>query len=103
MKNQKSGKQQVVPVLLETGVSALVNPKSIPEIKWTHHHGKTADGEQVHSLQSIKIGTSLILRKNTGGPVLSVLQAEFEVAAVQILTEMGYKMQAPAGPPPSAR
>ena len=86
---------KTVPIILDTGITATMKPQDIPEDKWSHHHGKTAAGQQVNSLQSATIGKSLILRKNTGGPVLSVSQAEFEVAAVQILAGMGYKMQAP--------
>ncbi|HBB44210.1 MAG: hypothetical protein UW27_C0003G0037 [Parcubacteria group bacterium GW2011_GWA1_44_13] len=99
MKSQKKGSHQtnkIVPIVLDTGITATMKPQDIPEDKWNHHHGKTATGQKVDSLQSATIAKSLILRKNTGGPVLSVSLAEFEVAAVQILTGMGYKMQAPA-------
>lgn len=95
-KNQKGGKYQAVPVILASGVPAMINPNDISQDKWTHHHGKTATGQQVNSLQSVSIGDSLLIRKNTGGPTLSVSQAEFEVAAVQVLSGMGYKVQAPA-------
>lgn len=96
-KNQKGTKKQAIPVILSPGFPAMIIPNEISQDKWTHHHGKTATGQQVNSLQSVCIGDSLLIRKNIGGPTLSVSQAEFEVAAVQILSGMGYKMQAPAG------
>lgn len=96
-KNQKGNNNTTVPVILEPGIMAAINPHDIPESKWDHHHGKTATGVKVNSLQSVSIGESLLIRKNTGGPTLSVSMAEFEVAAAQILTGMGYKMQAPTG------
>ena len=90
-------KQKFVPFITAEGIQASINPKDIPESMWDHHHGKTATGVKVNSLQSVTFGDSLLIRKNTGGPTLSVSTAEFEVAAVQILTGMGYKMQAPTG------
>lgn len=91
--NQKGIRKMAVPVIIENGIIATINPKDIPESMWDHHHGKTATGVKVNSLQSITFGDSLLIRKNTGGPTLSVSKAEFEVAAVQILTGMGYKVQ----------
>lgn len=86
-----------VPVIVAGGITAFVNPNTIPEDKWDHHHGQTASGAKVNSLQSTEVGESLIIRTETGGPSLSVSKNEFEVAAVQILSKMGYRMQPPTG------
>ena len=95
MKNQKGVQNQVVPVMLSSGITAFVNPKNIPMENWTHYHGKTAAGQQVNSLRGQIIGKSLLIQGNKG-PTLSVTNDEAEVFAVKFLTDMGYKMQAPA-------
>lgn len=89
-------KKLVVPVTLDNGIIALVDPKSIPQEKWIHYHGKTATGQQVNSMLGTKIGKSLLIQGNKG-PTLSVTCDEAEVFAVKFLSDMGYKMQAPAG------
>lgn len=98
-KNRKGSTRtkKVIPFTTAEGLSAFVSPDTIPQEKWNHHHGQTASGQKVNSLQTTTIGDSLLIRTGKGGPTLSVTHDEFEVAAVQILGEMGYKLTPPAG------
>lgn len=89
-----STQQKVVPVIFADGINGFINPNTIPDSKWNYHHGKTATGQKVNSMKTTKIGESLLIQGNTG-PTLSVTQDEFEVAAMQILTEMGYSIKSP--------
>ena len=97
MKNKANfqGNKAKVPVITNEGITAFVNPNDIPSDKWEHHHGQTATGIKVNSLLSFKVGDSLLLRTKTS-LTLSVSQDEFEVAAVQLLTDMGYEITVPA-------
>lgn len=94
---QGNKRTQTVPVQLKGGLMARVNPQDIPSSKWDHHHGKTADGQQVNSLRTAKIDDSILIRNGEGGPTFSTTIGEFEVAAVQILSGIGYDVKAPAG------
>ena len=77
--NAGSKFQKFVPVILAGGIKATVNPNDIDESKWKHHHGKTAAGVQVNSMQSIQVGDSVLLRQKTGAPAISVAADELEV------------------------
>lgn len=94
-KTQGIQKQKSVPFIMESGTKAFVNPADISQSKWNYHHGKTAAGQEVQSLQTTEMGNSLLIRKDNSGPTLSVSQDEFEVAAVQILTAKGFSIKAP--------
>lgn len=97
MKTNKGMKKSAVPVILDSGITAFVDPKSIPQDKWIHYHGKTAAGQQVNSMRGQKIGQSLLIQGNKDTTTISVTNDEAEVFAVKFLTGMGYKMQAPTG------
>lgn len=96
-RGQQPAQQKNVPIITACGTPAFVNPNDIAQGKWNHHHGETASGQKVNSMQTTMIGDSILLRTGNGGPTLSVTQAEFEVAAAQILTGMGYTLQVPQG------
>ena len=97
MQKGNSSMTKTVPVQLSGGIIARIDPAQISSDNWIHHHGKTATGKTVNSLKTATIGDSILLRKSTGGPTFSTPAADFEVAAVQILDGMGYKIQAPMG------
>ena len=95
--NQAQKQSKTVPFIMENGTKAFVNTAEISQSKWNYHHGKTAAGQEVQSLQSTEVGNSLLIRKDNSGPTLSVSQDEFEVAAVQILTAKGFTVKSPNG------
>lgn len=95
--NQGNKRTQTVPVLLKGGLMARVNPQDIPDNKWDHHHGTTANGVKVNSLKTTKIDDTILIQNGSGGPTFSTTMGEFEVAAVQILSGLGYDVTAPAG------
>lgn len=95
--NKGNKRTQTVPVQLKGGIMVRVNPLDIPQGKWDHHHGKTAAGQQVNSLRTAKIDDTILIRNGEGGPTFSTTMGEFEVAAVQILSGLGYDVTAPAG------
>ena len=97
MQKGNSSMTKTVPVQLSGGIIARIDPSQISSDNWIHHHGKTATGKTVNSLKTAMVEESILLRNNIGGPMFSTPRADFEVAAVQILNGMGYKIQAPIG------
>jgi len=88
------GNKQILKTVDEKGITQFTDANKIPQSLWESHHGKTAAGNQVHSLQTIVIGESVLIRTNAGRAI-SVLQDELEVCAKQFLQEKGYQIQAP--------
>lgn len=94
--NKKSQQKKWVPITLDNGVQAFVNPYGIPKNLFEHHHGKTATGQQVNSMRSLTIGATTLLQNGSGGPFLSVPTTDLEVLAKQFLAGKNYSVQPPA-------
>lgn len=94
--NKKSyQKNKSVPVTLENGIQAFVNPQNIPDVFWKRHHGKTAAGQEVNSIKTATIGATTLLQNGNGGPFLAVPTDDLEVFAKQFLAGKDYAIQAP--------
>ena len=89
----KASTAHFIPFVMPDGTTATTTRDKIQG--WTPHHGKTAAGQQVKSLQSKVIGESLFVTKIGGGPVLSAGKDEFEVFAMQYLTGLGFTVTPP--------
>lgn len=76
---------------MHEGLTATIDASQISN--WRTHHGTTASGQKVNSMQSTSIGDSIILK--SGQAMLSVSQADFEVMSVQYLTEIGFSITPP--------
>jgi len=94
MKKSYSKRTRLVPVNLEDGTSAKIDANSISG--WDVHHGITAKGVKVNSLNSKRIGNSIILRAGESNTAFSVSADEFEVASVQLLKDQGYEVKPPS-------
>lgn len=95
---QKSGsnnKSLLVPVTLDNGIQAFVNPFKIPDENWTRHHGKTAAGQQVNSMKTCTVDRTVLLQNGFGGPVLAVPITDLEVLAKNVLASKNYTIQSP--------
>ena len=86
---------KLVPVILEGGIKAFVDPSSISDEKWTRHHGKTATGQQVNSMKTCEIGKTILLQNGVGGPTLAVPINDLEVLAKQFLASKSYAVEVP--------
>ncbi len=93
MKKSYNKKPRLIPVSLEDGTDAKIDANSLSG--WDVHHGTTAKGAKVNSLNSKCIGNSIILRGAESDAAFSVDMDEFEVASVQILKGLGYKVDPP--------
>ena len=94
-KFQRQGNKNLVPVVLENGIQALINPCAISEKDWTRHHGKTAGGVEVNSLETYTVDESTLIRTGRGKLVLSVPTDDLEVFAKQFLAGKNYGIVAP--------
>lgn len=90
MKSTSNKKIRLIPLTLDDGTTAKIDANSLKD--WNVHHGKTAKGVQVDSLNSKNVGKTIFLKSGENGPAFSIKKDEFEVAAVQILQDMGYKV-----------
>jgi len=91
MKKSNHKKARLIPVTLEDGTNAKIDANSLSG--WDVHHGTTAKGAKVNSLNSKRIGNTIVLRGGESDPAFSVDMDEFEVASVQILKGLGYKVK----------
>ena len=97
----KDKNTKMVPVIMTNGALARVKISTLPKKDWNVHSGyaKIA-GEEVHSLTSQVIkGTKTRIIQADTGTTLSVTNAEAEVFAVDVLTELGYEVIAPNASP----
>ncbi len=85
MKKGKNKKVRLVPITLEDGTNANIDANSLSG--WAVHHGTTAKGVEVNSLNSKTIGKTVILRSGETGVPFSVSKDELEVAGTQIFKE----------------
>jgi hypothetical protein len=91
MKNRNFSARSMVPVTIH-GATVMIDANSISD--WRKHHGTTAAGVKVNSLSTKQIGDSTVIGAGRGK--LSVLTDELEVVSVDLLTDLGYTVTAPA-------
>ncbi len=94
MKKSYNKRTRLIPINLEDGTSAKIDANSLSG--WDVHHGTTAKGAKVNSLNSKRIGNSIVLRDSESDVAFSVGADEFEVAAVQLLKSQGYEVKPPS-------
>lgn len=86
-----SNRNRKLVSFMQGSLIAQINPNQI--VDWKNHHGTTAAGVQVNSIQSAKVGDSVLMKKGSG--VLSATPGEIEVYCTQFLTGMGFTVTPP--------
>ncbi len=93
-KNRGNNTRKFLIPIMASGSLVYIDLAGVSKKDWTQHHGQTKDGAQVHSLETLQVADSLIVRRQDGKN-FSVEKNDFEVMAKQVLEGIGYVVTAP--------